>query len=312
MKVIYTLLALLVAFTASAQQTPQYTQYIFNSMSINPAYTGSKNVLNLNLFHRSQWTGVDGAPTTQSLNIDGVTASNRLGLGFSLTRDKIGAQSTLSAFANIAVKLQVSENGVLSFGIAPGIVQQRVDGNEFDDIDPDPAIPMGNESSIRPDIKVGAYYHTERFYAGLSASDLLEFDDIETLEPQRNYFLTAGYVFDVSSFVKLKPSILVREDFNAPANVDLNAFTLLGNRLWLGVSYRTSMNIFHEEAENVQKPTAVAFIGELYVTDGLRLGYAYDKMLNDFSGYHTHEVSVGYYFLNKQEKRSRIMTPQYF
>jgi len=310
MKIFYTLLALLVAFTASAQQTPQYSQYIFNSMSINPAYTGSKNVLNLNLFHRSQWTGIDGAPTTQSLNIDGVTASNRLGLGFSLNRDKIGAQSAISAFANIAVKLQISETGVLSFGIAPGLVQQRIDGSELGIFD-DPTIPQTNESSIRPDIKIGAYYHTERFYAGLSASDLLEFDDIETLEPARNYFFTAGYIFDVSPFVKIKPSILVREDFNAPANVDLNAFVLLGSRLWLGTSYRTSMNIFNEEAAGTKKPTAIALIGELNVTEALRLGYAYDKMLNEFSGQHTHEISVGYYFLKNAES-GKVMTPQYF
>lgn len=309
MKILYTLLALLVAFTANAQQTPQYSQYIFNSMSINPGYTGSKNMLNLNLFHRSQWTGVDGAPTTQSLNIDGITANNRVGLGLGLNRDNVGAQSTLSVFANIAVKLQVSETGILSFGVAPGLVQQRVDGNELGILE-DPTIPQGNPSSIRPDIKLGAYYHTERFYAGLSASDLLEFDDIETLEPKRNFFFTTGYVFDVSPFIKVKPSILVREDFNLPANVDLNAFVLLGNRLWLGTSYRTSMNIFNEEAEGTKKPTSIVFIGELNITESLRLGYAYDKMLNSFGGMHTHEVSVGYYFLKNTE--SNVKSPQYF
>lgn len=310
MRLLYTLLALLVAFTASAQQTPQYTQYIFNSMAINPAYTGSKNVLNLNLFHRSQWTGIEGAPSTQALNIDGVTASDRVGLGFSLNRDKVGAQSTISAFANIAVKLQVSETGVLSFGVAPGLVQQRVDGSELG-VSNDPSIPQTNVSSFRPDLKVGAYYHTERFYTGLSASDLLEFDDIETLEPKRNYFFTAGYVFDISSFVKLKPSILLREDFNSPANVDLNVFALLGDRLWLGTSYRSSMNISNESVDGTQKPTAIALIGEFQVTEALRLGYSYDKMLNNFSGMQTHEISVGYYFL-KRAGSSRIMTPQYF
>lgn len=309
MKIFYTLLALLVAFTANAQQTPQYSQYIFNSMAINPAYTGSKNMLNLNLFHRSQWTGVDGGPTTQSLNIDGIAANNRLGIGLSLNRESIGAQSSISAFANLAVKLQVSEFGVLSFGVAPGLVQQRVDGNELN-IKNDPSIPQTNVSDIKPDLKIGAYYHTDRFYAGLSAADLLEFDDNETLEPKRSYFFTAGHIFDVSSFVKLKPSILVREDFNSPANVDLNAFVLLGERLWLGTSYRTSMNIFNDKAEGTKKPTAIALIAELNVTDALRFGYSYDKMLNKFSGMQTHEVSVGYYFLKKSE--GRITTPQYF
>lgn len=308
---LYTLLlALLITTAASAQQNPQYSQYIFNSMSINPAYTGSKNVLNLNLFHRSQWVGVDGAPTTQALALDGVVANDRLGLGLNITRDEIGAQSTISAYANFAVKLPVSENAVLSLGLAPGVVQHRLDGGELGIIGDD-AISDGKDTRIKPDIKIGAYLHTDRFYAGVSASDLLQFDDMDQVEPERHYYFTTGYVFDVSPFVKLKPSILVKEDFNAPTSVDLNGFVLLGNRLWLGSSYRTSMNVFNDpETEDVEKSTAVAFIGELQVLKQLRIGYSFDKMLNGFSDANTHEVSVGYYFFRKKE--TKMLTPQYF
>lgn len=310
MKILYTLLALLFAYAASAQQNPQYSQYIFNSLSINPAYAGSKNVLNLNVFHRSQWTGIEGAPTTQSLNIDGATENNRLGLGLSLNRDKIGAQSNLSAYANLAVKLQVSQSGVLSFGLAPGLVQQKLNGSELG-INDDPSIPVGTESTIKPDVKVGTYFHTERFYAGLSASDLIQFKDMETVEPERHYFFTTGYIFDAGSFVKIKPSVLLKEDFNAPTSVDVNAFVLLNEKLWLGSSYRTSMNLFNSEPEgDVYKRTAVALIAELQINQSFRLGYAYDKMLNDLKGFNTHEVSVGYYFFKKKE--TKMLTPQYF
>ncbi|WP_439880571.1 PorP/SprF family type IX secretion system membrane protein [Pontibacter sp. MBLB2868] len=311
MRIFYTLLFLLLAFGASAQQNPQYSQYIFNSMGINPAYTGSKNVLNLNAFHRSQWTGIEGAPSTQSLTVDGIAANNKLGIGLGLTRDKIGAQSMFSAYANIAVKLQVSENGILSFGLAPGFVQHTLDGVEIG-IEDDPSIPAGKETTLKPDVKVGAYYHTERFYAGVSASDLLQFKDMEQIEPERHYYFTSGYVFDVGSFLKLKPSILIKEDFHAPANVDLNAFVLLADRLWLGSSYRTSMNLFNSttDMEEAYKRSAIAFIAELQIHKSLRLGYAYDKMLNNLSGFNTHEISVGYYFFKKKE--TRILTPQYF
>ncbi|GAB3202732.1 type IX secretion system PorP/SprF family membrane protein [Pontibacter aydingkolensis] len=311
MRLFYTLLALLLALGASAQQNPQYSQYIFNSMNINPAYTGSKGVLNINAFHRSQWTGMEGAPATQSLAVDGIAANNRLGVGLGITRDKIGAQSQLSAYANLAVKLQITENGIFSLGLAPGLVQHTLDGNELG-IDDDPTIPAGRETSIKPDIKVGAYFHTERFYAGLSASDLLQFKDMQYIEPERHYYFTTGYVFDLGSFVKVKPSMLVKEDFKAPANVDLNAFILLGDKLWLGSSYRTSVNIFNDKAdlEYTNKRTAVALIAELQIHKSLRLGYAYDKMLNDMKGFNTHEISVGYYFFKKQD--TRIITPQYF
>ncbi|WP_162054471.1 PorP/SprF family type IX secretion system membrane protein [Pontibacter pamirensis] len=312
MRILYLLLALLFTTAASAQQNPQYSQYIFNSMGINPAYTGSKNVLNLNAFHRSQWTGIDGAPTTQSLAVDGVLANDRVGVGLNLTRDEIGAQSTLSAYANFAVKLQLSENSVISLGIAPGLVQNMIDGTALGNFEGDDAIPSGKEVYIKPDVKIGAYYHTNRFYAGLSASDLLQYKDMQQIEPQRHYYFTTGYVFDVSPFVKVKPSVLIKEDFNAPANIDLNAFVLLGDRLWLGSSYRTSMNLIGEaEGEGLSRPTAVALIAELQVLKTLRLGYSYDKMLNGLSGYNTHEVSVGYYFF-KKKKETKMLTPQYF
>ncbi|EJF08765.1 PorP/SprF family type IX secretion system membrane protein, partial [Pontibacter sp. BAB1700] len=158
----------------------------------------------------------------------------------------------------------------------------------------------------------GIYFNTPRFYAGLSASDLIQYKDVFQIEPIRHYYFTTGYVFEVSNFVKLKPSILVKEDFNAPANVDLNGFVLLGDRLWLGSSYRTSMNLFNknEVADPVNKRTALALIAELQVTNALRLGYSYDRMLNDLSGFQSHEISVGYYFFKKQD--TKMLTPQYF
>jgi type IX secretion system PorP/SprF family membrane protein len=311
MRICYLLLALLLTTAANAQQNPQYSQYIFNSMGINPAYTGSKNVLNVNAFHRSQWTSVEGAPTTQTLAVDGVIANDRLGLGLNLTRDELGAQSTFSAYANVAVKLQLGKSSVISLGIAPGLVQHALDGTKFG-IGDDPSIPSGKEVTIKPDVKIGAYYHTARFYAGLSASDLLQYKDMDQVEPERHFYFTTGYVFDVGSFVKFKPSVLVKEDFNAPANIDLNAFILLGDRLWLGSSYRTSMDLIGEaEGDDLKRPTAVALIAELQVVKTLRLGYSYDKMLNGLSGYNTHEVSVGYYF-HKKKKETKMLTPQYF
>lgn len=311
MRILYTLLALLLTFGASAQQNPQYSQYIFNSMAINPAYTGTKGVLNINAFHRSQWTGIDGAPTTQALSVDGINSNERLGLGLNFTRDKIGAYSTTSAYANAAARVAVSARGTLSLGIAAGVVQSVLDGSELGIVD-DPSIPSTPDVFYRPDVKLGIYYNSSRFYAGLSASDLIQYKDVFQIEPIRHYYFTTGYVFDVSSFVKLKPSILVKEDFNAPANVDLNGFVLLGDRLWLGSSYRTSMNLFNKniEADPVNKRTAVALIAELQVTNAMRLGYSYDRMLNDLSGFQSHEISVGYYFFKKQD--TKMLTPQYF
>ncbi|WP_187262143.1 PorP/SprF family type IX secretion system membrane protein [Pontibacter beigongshangensis] len=310
MKLLYTLLALLLTFVASAQQNPQYSQYIFNSMAINPAYTGSKQVLNFNAFHRSQWASVEGAPTTSSLLVDGLVAKNRLGVGLDISRDKIGALTNLSAYANVAARVPLSEGATLSLGVAPGFIQRSMNGNELGIMD-DPSIPTGNQTALQPDVKLGMYFNTSRFYAGVSASNLLQFSDNMALTTHRHYFFTSGYVFDLSSSLKFKPSVLVKEDFNAPANVDLNAFLLIKEILWLGSSYRTSMNLFNDNpATDARNRTAVALIGELHVNRSFRLGYAYDVMLNDFRGVSTHEISVGYYLFGKKD--APMLTPQYF
>ncbi|TXK37795.1 type IX secretion system membrane protein PorP/SprF [Pontibacter qinzhouensis] len=310
MKLLYTLLALLLTFAASAQQNPQYSQYIFNSMAINPAYTGSKKVLNFNAFHRSQWTSIEGAPTTSSLLVDGLVANDKLGLGLDITRDKIGALTNTAAYANVAVRVPLSEQSTLSLGVAPGFKQRSLNGLELGIID-DPSIPTGNETSFRPDVKLGLYFNTNRFYAGVSAADLLNFEDDLELSTQRHYFFTTGYVFDLGSSLKFKPSVLIKEDFKAPANVDLNAFLLIKDILWLGGSYRTSMNLFNENpATDARNRTALALIGQIQISKAFRLGYGYDVMLNDFKGVSTHEISVGYYLFGK--KNVPMLTPQYF
>ncbi|MFT2010740.1 type IX secretion system membrane protein PorP/SprF [Pontibacter sp. 13R65] len=310
MKLLYTLLALLLTFAASAQQNPQYSQYIFNSMAINPAYTGSKKVLNFNAFHRSQWASVEGAPTTSSLLIDGLVANDKLGLGLDISRDKIGPLTHFSAYANLAVRVPLSEQATLSFGAAPGFVQRSLNGAELGIID-DPSIPTGTETALRPDIKLGLYFNTSRFYTGVSVSDLLQFKDDMELATNRHYFFTSGYVFDLGSSLKFKPSVLVKEDFNSPANVDLNAFLLIKEILWLGASYRTSMNLFNDKLSfDARNRTAVALIGEIQINRAFRLGYAYDVMVNDFRGVSTHEVSIGYYLFGKKD--APMLTPQYF
>ncbi len=311
-KLIYTLLAFLLTHVANAQQNLQYSQYIFNSMAINPAYAGSKNAINLNAFYRYQWAGVEGAPTVKSLLVDGAPFNERLGLGLDLTQNKAGAYSRLSAYANAAVRLPVSEEGVLSLGMAAGLLQHSLDGTAFGIIG-DPSIPQSKDNIIKPNVKLGAYYHTQRFYAGVSASELVQYKDLENMGQETNFYFTSGYVFNVGSFVKLKPSFLLKENFKSPASIDLNAFVLLDDKLWLGSSYRTSANIFFDSPEEMalNKRTAVALIAQLQIHQSFRLGYAYDKMLNDMRGFQTHEVSIGYSFFNPK-KETKMVTPQYF
>ncbi len=313
MKIRLLIVALLLGFNTFAQHKPQYTQYIFNGLVVNPAYAGSKGVLHLNAFYRTQWTGLEGAPTTQSFSVDGVTSSHRFGLGLQAVNDQIGAQRRTSASLNGSVKLNVSESGVLSFGVAAGAYQFKVDRTKLTTIDPgDLVIDNANTNLISPDLKVGVYFHTDRFFLGVSATDLLAVDQNNAFDAKRNYFLTAGYVFDLGEYFKLKPSFMLKENFNGPTNLDLNAFLLVANRVWLGGTYRTAANIFKNnfEAKDLTTKGAASAIGEVFLSPKIRLGYSYDFTLTGFNNYSTHELSLGILFFKKAE--TKMLTPQYF
>ncbi|WP_084524017.1 PorP/SprF family type IX secretion system membrane protein [Adhaeribacter aquaticus] len=321
MRILLCMAAFLVSTAIYAQQNPQFSQYIFNGQINNPAYTGSKEVINVNVINRTQWVGIEGAPNTQTFSIDGATNNNRFGLGMFMIHDRIGAGGQYSAYVNSAVKLQVSEKGVLSFGTSVGVYRQYIHADEIrtgpgQTNTPDPTIPMGNDDYvIKPDLRVGTYFHTERFYAGLSVQNLVYFRNSRLIEPQRHYYLTSGYVFDINPSIKLKPSFMIREDFNGPTNADFNLFALFFDKVWLGSSYRTSINtsLFNKpwfNDQDLRLRDAVAFIAEVFPTPRVRVGYSYDLALTRLRAHNTHEISLGYMFVRKQN--NRMLTPQYF
>lgn len=297
---------------AYAQQSAQYTQYIFNGLIVNPAYAGSKDIWNINAIYRDQWTGLEGAPTTQTFSADGTIKGGKIGLGFQAINDEIGVDGQLSLMANAAVRLNVSETGKLRFGIAGGVTQYSRDWTKIRTTDFDPANPNTRISTVSPTIKAGMFFHTERFYAGLSAANLIPTQNDYVLTPTRHFFLTSGYVFDLGQHVKIKPSFLVKEDFKGPTNVDLNAFVLFAERLWLGTSYRTGVNLLNKPGLNqrVDLQSAWAGIAELYITPKIKLGYAYDFTLSGLNDYASHEISIGYYFLKKEE--TFMLSPRFF
>jgi type IX secretion system PorP/SprF family membrane protein len=303
------------AAASFAQNDPQYSQYIFNQLVINPAYAGSKEVTNLNALGRKQWSGIDGAPYTQTVSLDGPILNKHAGLGLTVMNDRSGAVGKFSFYGSYAHKIRFGKKAVLSMGLSFGGAQYIVDGSKLHtDESGDPSIPLGMQRSFKPDAKGGLFFHTNDFYFGVSATELLSTrynkkDPLFTLK--RHYFITSGLLVKLSDKIKFKPSFMVKEDFNSPTNIDLNAFFLFSDKLWLGGSYRMGVQVWDLSLQDaLQKRDAVAMMAEYFLTDKFRVGYAYDLTVSALKNYGSHELSLGYYFFKKQD--TKMLSPRYF
>ncbi|MXV50835.1 type IX secretion system membrane protein PorP/SprF [Pedobacter sp. HMF7647] len=310
---------------ARSQQDPQYSQYMFNSLVINPAYAGYKEVLNVSMLHRDQWTGLPGSPKTESLIVDGAFFNeNRIGIGLSIVNDKIGLQRQSSAYLNYAYRLPMGDDeSRLAFGLAFGVSQYVLNGDRsFVDNPDDPNFANGNQSRFTPDAKFGVYYSNERFFAGASVTNLLglsiDYQKIagSALSRQgRHYFISGGYLADLGENFKLKPSILIKDDAKSQTTIDLNTFLLIKEMVWVGASYRSGVSLWKKSnmnTDNFQQNSMVGAI-EVFVARNLRFGYAFDYSLSDLSSVAngTHEISLGF-SINTARRSSALLTPRYF
>jgi type IX secretion system PorP/SprF family membrane protein len=316
MRRILLLFLLMASSQLRAQQNAHYTQYIFNGLVINPAYAGSKEVLHVSGMYRSQWAGLEGAPTTQTLSLDGAVLKKKVGLGLHVLNDQLGAQGQKSFYGSTAFRVSLGPAARLALGLAGGASEYYTDGSKLQPIDKinDAYIPTTREGYWLPDAKAGLFFNTERYFMGLSASNLIGFRNKFLVTPTRHYYFTTGYVFDLNETLRFKPSILLKEDFKSPTNLDLNAFLLVGDRLWLGGSYRTGVKLYNQAAyegeEELGTNNAWAMIAELYLSPRIKVGYSYDVTLTSLRGYASHEVSLGFYFYKKEEAKS--LTIRYF
>ena len=324
MKLYLPFIFLLLFLKGSAQQDAQYSQYMFNSLVINPAYAGYREALNVSMLHRDQWTGFNGAPKTQSIVIDGALGTEkRVGLGLSIVNDKVGLQRQSSAHANYAYRLPVgADNARLSFGLSVGLAQFVLNTSDANLGDLDDPNFSGSRTYFVPDARFGLHYSNEKFYAGASATNLLaksiDYNQVgkNTIARQgRHFFVTAGYLLDLNENMKFKPSFLFKEDTKGPTSLDVNSFFLLKNSLWLGASYRSGVNLWKKNSLNTGsfKQNSLVGVVETFFLDKFRLGYAYDysltKLGSNTNG--THEISLGL-ILNGNRKSTALLTPRYF
>ena len=297
------ILLLLVMVSGFAQQDSQYTHYMYNAININPAYAGSRGVTSIFGLHRTQWVGLDGAPTTNAFSINTPLQNSRLGLGVSFVNDKIGASDQNNIAVDLSYTIPTSEKYDLSFGIKASADLLNVDYTKLDRYDTSvPTFQNNIDNQFSPNIGAGVYYHSDKLYVGFSVPNFLtvrHFDDngSTTVQDRLHYYLMGGYVFDVSPTVKLKPSVLTKMVAGAPLQVDLSTNVLLQDKFSLGLSYRWG--------------AAVTAMAGIQVTDGLLVGYSYDFDTTSLENYNSgsHEIFLRFELFNIQK---RIITPRFF
>jgi len=280
-------LILLLVFTTDiySQQDPQYTHYMYNMNVVNPAYAGSRGTLSISALYRTQWVGLDGAPKTGTLSIHAPIGKN-LAMGFSAISDEIGPVQEQNIYVDFSYTINTSEEGRLAFGLKGGVTLQDI-GLVSILLPQDPNDPLfsDNVNEVYPNFGAGLYYYTEKFYAGLSAPNLIEtvhFEKesgiISKASEKMHYFFTTGYVFDLSETLKFKPSAMAKAVAGSPLSIDVSANFLMNDRLEAGVNYRFG--------------DSVSGLINFGVTPDLRIGYGYDYTTTNLGNFNsgTHEI----------------------
>jgi type IX secretion system PorP/SprF family membrane protein len=292
----------LISFTSVfGQQDAQYTQYMYNMNVLNPAYAGSRGNLSIGMLGRTQWVGIEGAPQTLTFSLNSPVGKN-VGMGLSVIADTYGPVQEQNVFGDFSYTLKTSEFGRLALGLKAGASFLNVNLLSLNPNDPEFSDALSNNvNEVFPNIGAGAYYYTDRFYLGLSAPNFIERDHLNndsgiasTATEQMHYFLTSGYVFELSEELKLKPSMMVKAAFGAPVSLDVSANMLLLDKFELGLSYRFDDSV----------STMVGF----QISPGFRAGYAYDYTVSNLGDYNSgsHEILLFFDILNNKLKSPRF------
>lgn len=267
----YKLLIAILSFTlltANAQQEPIYSQYMFNPTIINPAYCGIYDMVSATAFHRKQFLGLDaGEPQTYSFNAHSSLPLDKMGAGISFSRDLIGINITHKFEILYSYSLDLG-NDKISIGMSSGFNQFITDPNNqiVANTESDPYFISSRISSTKPGFGIGAMYLAEKFFVGISVPSMfnrtIQEGENTFKTVNRHTFVSAGYIIEPSTDIKIKPSFLIRHVAGSPVTYDINCSVLLWQNLWTGLSFR--------------KLNTIVLMGQMQITDALKAGVSLD------------------------------------
>ena len=284
-----------------AQQDAQFTQYMYNTINVNPAYAGSRGALSIFALHRTQWVGLDGAPVTNAVSVNTPINGSNLGLGVSLINDKIGPTNENTFSADLSYTIPTSETFKLSFGVKGTANLFNLDVTKLDPKDAGDE-SLQNYNKFSPNIGAGIYLHSDKAYLGLSIPNFIQTNryddnDVRIFKEKINYYLIGGYVFDLNQDIKFKPAVITKMVEGAPLQIDVSGNFMFSEKFVVGVAYRWS--------------AALSGMVGFQVSDGLYIGYGYDRETTNLKNYNSgsHEIFLRYEIFKNINK---ITSPRFF
>ncbi len=297
----------LFAFSSYAQQDAQFTQYMYNTININPAYAGSRGVLSVFGLHRTQWVGLDGAPTTNSFSINTPVNNSNVGLGLSVINDRIGPSDESSISADVSYSIKTSETFKLSFGVKGTANLLYIDFSKVSKYNPYDNLGQYNiDNKFSPNVGAGIYYHSNKTYVGFSVPNFLETEhynksssspSTSVASERMHYHFIAGHVFDLNETIKFKPAVLTKLVQGTPLQVDASANFLFNEKFVLGAAYRWD--------------AAASLLAGFQVSKSWFIGYSYDMETTKLANYNSgsHEIFLRFELFNNIEN---IVSPRFF
>lgn len=306
MKKIVTLVIILISGLSYSQQDAQFSNYMYNTLSFNPAYAGSRGTTSIYLSQRSQWIGLDVAPTTNALSYHSPLGSSNLGIGLSFLNDAIGPVEENLVSLDMSYTIQTSYDYKLAFGLRASAHMLNVDFNQLNIFNPGDVLAQNNiNNRISPNFGFGVFWYSDKSYLGFSIPNLLQTKHINKnlgasvswISKERlHYHFTAGYVFDLSQDVLFKPALLTKFVSGSPLQLDVSGNFQIYDKFTIGGSYRID--------------AAVSLLAGFQLSRNWFLGYGYDFDTNNLSTFNSgsHEVFLRYEVF----RNSNIKAPRFF
>lgn len=301
MKTILTIICAFILQSMYSQQDSQYTQYMYNTPLVNPAYAGSRETITAFLLHRNQWVGLDGAPVTNNFSINMPVGDSNFGIGLNFVNDKIGPVSENEISADLAYFIQVSENFKLSLGLKGTANLFQLDVNKLRIYDPADPQFQNVDTEFSPNVGAGLYLFSDKTYFGLSVPNFFESyryndNNIEITKEKMHFYFIAGHIFTLSPNIDFKPAVLSKIVEGAPLQADVTANFLFFDKLTLGAAYRWD--------------ASVSALAGFQISDSWFIGYGYDLETTKLANYNSgsHEIFLRYEVFN----RSRVSAPRFF